>query len=108
MTTAWQPSSTARLKGWAASATTIEAAIADGAPLVTATTPAGWAPIVAAVDPTVPGYESLLAAVDATITALREDGTLSQLSERAFGTDLSSPPSGLAPVAATPEEAPDA
>ena len=36
-TTAWQPLLDGSVEGWAASATTIEAAIADGAPLVTAT-----------------------------------------------------------------------
>ena len=39
--------------------------------------------------------------------AARDDGTLAQLSERALGIDVSSPPDGLVPVEPAPEETPD-
>ena len=89
---------------WATSAMTISSSVDDGAELSASSAPAGWAPIAAAVDPSVPGYESLLAAVDAAITTLRDDGTLAQLSERALGSDVSSPPAGTAEVGLTTEE----
>ncbi|CAN5440203.1 hypothetical protein BH24CHL9_BH24CHL9_11960 [soil metagenome] len=83
-------------QGWAASAPDIASAIENGA-AIQSSAPASWAPIAAAVDSAVPGFETLLGAVDAAITALRDDGTLSQLSDRALGADVSSPPDGVTP-----------
>jgi hypothetical protein len=45
----------------------------------------------------------LLTEIDAAISELRDDGTLAQLSERAFGADLSSPPDTFTAVEPTPE-----
>jgi ABC-type amino acid transport substrate-binding protein len=92
-----------RVEAWAASAPTIAAVLDDGAGIV-AGAPAAWAPVAAAVDPSAQGFETLLAAVDAAITQLRDDGTLSQLSERALGMDVSSPPVDVPPEDVPPAE----
>ena len=90
--------------GWASGAPAIATAVEDGAAVLVATAPAGWAPVAAAVDPATPGHETLLAAVDAAIAELRDDGTLADLSQRALGIDAASPPEGVAPGESAPEE----
>jgi polar amino acid transport system substrate-binding protein len=75
-------------EGWLSSSTTIDDAIADGLPVVKVGEPVFYEPLAAAFDNTVEDNDSLVAAVDAAIGEMHADGTLTELSQKWFGTDL--------------------
>jgi polar amino acid transport system substrate-binding protein len=75
-------------EGWLSSSTTVDAAIADGLPIVKVGDPVFYEPLAAAFDKGIEDNDSLVAAVDAIIGEMHEDGTLSELSLKWFGEDL--------------------
>ena len=74
--------------GWLSSSTTVQAAIDDGIPAVKVGEPVFYEPLAAAFDNTIEDNDSLVAAVDAIIGEMHADGTLSELSLKWFGEDL--------------------
>jgi polar amino acid transport system substrate-binding protein len=74
--------------GWIASSTTVDDAIADGLPVVKVGDPIFYEPLAVAFDRTVEDNDSLVAAVDAIIGEMHADGTLSALSQKWYGADL--------------------
>ncbi len=76
-------------EGWLTAAPTVEAAIADGIPAVKVGDPVFYEPLAAAFDNTVEDNDSLVEAVDAIIGEMHADGTLSELSNKWYGYDLS-------------------
>lgn len=75
-------------EGWLSSATTVDAAIADGIPAVEVGAPVFYEPLAAALDKGIADNDSLVAAIDAAIGEMHADGTLSELSMKWFGEDL--------------------
>lgn len=75
-------------EGWLSSATTVQAAIDDGIPAVKVGEPVFYEPLAAAFDNSVEDNDSLVAAVDAIVGEMHADGTLSELSMKWFGEDL--------------------
>lgn len=75
-------------EGWLSSSTTVQAAIDDGIPVVAVGDPVFYEPLAAAFDGGVEDNDSLVAAVDEAVGAMHEDGTLSELSMKWFGEDL--------------------
>jgi polar amino acid transport system substrate-binding protein len=75
-------------EGWLASSTTVDAAIADGLPIVELGDPVFYEPLAVAFDKSVADNDSLVAAVDAIVGEMHADGTLSELSQKWYGQDL--------------------
>lgn len=75
-------------QGWLSSATTVQAAVDDGLPIVALGDPVFNEPLAAAFDKSVEDNDSLVAAVDAILEEMHMDGTLSELSIKWFGEDL--------------------
>ena len=75
-------------EGWLSSSTTVEAAIADGIPAVEVGDPVSFEPPAAALDEGMEDNDSLVAAIDAAIGEMHADGTLTELSMKWFGEDL--------------------
>jgi polar amino acid transport system substrate-binding protein len=75
-------------EGWLSSSTTVQAAIDDGLPVVPVGEPVFYEPLAVAFDKTVEDNDSLVVAVDAIVGEMHADGTLSELSLKWFGADL--------------------
>jgi polar amino acid transport system substrate-binding protein len=75
-------------QGWLSSSSTVDQAIADGLPLVKVGDPVFAEPLAAAADKSGPDPTDLIARVSEILTAMHEDGTLTELSEKWFGADL--------------------
>jgi polar amino acid transport system substrate-binding protein len=75
-------------EGWLSSSTTVDAAIADGINAVKIGDPVFYEPLAAAFDGSIEDNDSLVAAADAIIGEMHADGTLSELSMKWFGEDL--------------------
>jgi polar amino acid transport system substrate-binding protein len=75
-------------EGWLTSSVTIQDAVADGLPLVPLGSPVFYEPLAVAFDKGVADNDSLVAAVDAIIGEMHADGTLSALSQKWYGQDL--------------------
>jgi polar amino acid transport system substrate-binding protein len=75
-------------EGWLTSSTTVDAAIADGLPVVKVGEPVFYEPLAVAFDKAVADNDSLVAAVDAIVGEMHADGTLSELSLKWYGQDL--------------------
>jgi polar amino acid transport system substrate-binding protein len=73
---------------WMSSSTTVEAAITDGLPVVKLGDPIFYEPLAVAFDKDVEDNDSLVAAVDAIVGEMHADGTLSELSQKWYGMDL--------------------
>jgi polar amino acid transport system substrate-binding protein len=78
-------------EGWLSSSTTVQSAIDDGLPVVAVGDPVFYEPLAVAFDRTVEDNDSLVAAVDAIVGEMHEDGTLSELSLMWYGLDLTEP-----------------
>lgn len=74
--------------GWLTSAPTVRDAIADGLPVVAVGEPVYYEPLAVAFDKSVEDNDSLVAAVDAIVGEMHADGTLSELSLKWYGEDL--------------------
>ena len=75
-------------EGWLSSSTTVASAIADGIPAVKVGDPVFYEPLAAAFDKSIEDNDSLVEAVDAIVGEMHADGTLSELSIKWFGEDL--------------------
>ncbi len=75
-------------EGWITAAPTVQQAIDDGLPVVAVGDPIFYEPLAAAFDKSVEDNDSLVQAVSDAITAMHEDGTLSELSIKWYGEDL--------------------
>ncbi len=80
-------------EGWLSSATTVEAAIADGLPLVKLGDPVFSEPLAVAFDKSGPDPTSMVAKTNTILDEMRADGTLKALSEKWLGADLTVDPS---------------
>ncbi len=79
-------------EGWLSSSTTVQSAIDDGLPVIPVGEPIFYEPLAVAFDNTVEDNDSLVAAVDAIVGEMHEDGTLRELSLKWYGLDLTEPP----------------
>jgi len=75
-------------EGWLSSSTTVQGAIDAGLPIVPVGEPVFYEPLAVAFDKTVEDNDSLVAAVDAIVAEMHADGTLSELSLKWYGADL--------------------
>jgi polar amino acid transport system substrate-binding protein len=75
-------------EGWLTSSVTIQDAVADGLPLLPLGSPVFYEPLAVAFDGSVEDNDSLVAAVDAIVAEMHADGTLSELSQKWYGQDL--------------------
>jgi polar amino acid transport system substrate-binding protein len=75
-------------EGWLTSSVTIQDAIADGLPVVSLGSPVFYEPLAVAFDRGVEDNDSLVAAVDAIVAEMHADGTLTELSQKWYGQDL--------------------
>jgi len=80
-------------EGWLSSDTTVAQAIKDGLPLVKVGKPVYSEPLAVAADKSGPNPSDFLAWLDQQITALHADGTLSAMSVKWFGADITKDPS---------------
>ena len=78
-------------EGWLSSSTTVQQAIDDGLPVVAVGEPFFVESLAVAFDKSVEDNDSLVAAVDTIVGEMHADGTLSALSEKWFGADLTKP-----------------
>lgn len=85
---AWQAGRT-EFQGWISSITTVEAAVAEGYPVVPVGDPIFFEPLAVAFDKAVEDNDSLVQAVDQIIADMHGDGTLTGFSETWYeGLDL--------------------
>lgn len=80
-------------EGWLSAEPTIDEAIADGLPLIKVGEPVYSEPLAVAADKSGPDTSDLLARLSEAITAMHADGTLSQLSMKWYGEDITKDPS---------------
>jgi polar amino acid transport system substrate-binding protein len=79
--------------GWLSSDTTVADAIADGLPLVKVGEPVYSEPLAIAADKSGPSTADFYAWLDGVVAEMHADGTLSQLSMKWFGEDITKDPS---------------
>lgn len=80
-------------EGWLSSSTTVDAAIAEGLPLVKVGDPVYYEPLAVAFDKKGPDPKSMVEKVNTILDEMRTDGTLKKLSEKWFdGYDLTVEP----------------
>jgi polar amino acid transport system substrate-binding protein len=76
-------------QGWLSSSTTVDAAIAAGAPFVKVGDPLYYEPLAVAIDKAGPPHAELQAAIDAILADMHADGTLTAFSKKWYeGVDL--------------------
>jgi polar amino acid transport system substrate-binding protein len=75
-------------QGWLSSSTTVQGAIDEGLPIVKVGDPVFFEPLAVASDKAGPDATTFMAKLDEIIKAMHDDGTLSQLSNKWFGEDL--------------------
>lgn len=84
----WQAGRT-DFEGWLSSITTVDAAVADGLPVVKVGEPVFYEPLAVAFDKSGPDPTDMVERVNAILDEMRADGTLKSLSEKWFdGVDL--------------------
>ncbi len=84
---AWQ-AGRSDFEGWLSSSTTVQQAIDDGLPVVAVGEPVFYEPLAVAFDKSAPAHDQLVTAVDQIVGEMHADGTLSELSMKWFGSDL--------------------
>jgi len=75
-------------EGWLTSSVTVQDAIDDGLPIVAVADPVFYEPLAVAFDKGVEDNDSLVAAVDTIVGEMHADGTLTELSNKWYGYDL--------------------
>lgn len=75
-------------EGWLTSSVTVQDAIDDGLPIVMVGDPVFYEPLAVAFDKGVEDNDSLVDAVDSIVGEMHADGTLSELSNKWYGYDL--------------------
>jgi polar amino acid transport system substrate-binding protein len=78
---------------WVTSEQTIAQAVEEGLPVVPFGDPVFGEPLAVAFDNSVEDNDSLVARVDEIVGELRDEGVLTELSEKWYGIDLTTPPS---------------
>lgn len=78
-------------EGWLSSSTTVQGAIDEGLPIKAIGEPVFAEPLAVAFDKSGPDPSDMVARVDAILAEMHSDGTLSSLSEKWFGADLTKP-----------------
>ncbi len=81
-------------EGWLSSKTTVDAAVAEGLPLVLVGDPVFSEPLGVAFDKSGPDPTDMVLRVNGILEEMRADGTLKAFSEKWFGGDLTVDPSG--------------
>ena len=76
-------------QAWLTAGPTLQGAIDDGVGFTAIGDPVFFEALAAAIDKASPAHDELLAEVDRIIGEMHEDGTLSELSNKWFGTDYS-------------------
>jgi len=84
---AWMAGRT-EFEGWLSSSTTVEAAIAEGLPLVKVGDPVFSEPLAAATDKSGPDPTDFIVEVNEILAAMHADGTLTKFSETWFEMDM--------------------
>jgi polar amino acid transport system substrate-binding protein len=84
---AWMAGRT-EFEGWLSSSTTVDAAIAEGLPLVKVGDPVFSEPLAAATDKSGPDPTDFIAKVNEILAAMHADGTLTKFSETWFEMDM--------------------
>ena len=79
-------------QGWLSSSTTVDGAIAAGLPVVKVGAPVYFEPLAIALDKSGPNDADFLTALNAIVTSMHQDGTLTQLSQKWFHADLTQGP----------------
>lgn len=74
--------------GWLSSSTTVQQAIADGLPVKAVGDPVFYEPLAVAFDKSAPEHAMLVQVADKIVKDMHADGTLSALSMKWFGVDL--------------------
>lgn len=74
--------------GWISSSTTVQGAIDEGIPLHTVGDPVFYEPLAVAIDKSGPAHDKLLEELNKIVQAMHDDGTLTELSNKWFGLDL--------------------
>lgn len=80
-------------QGWLSAAPIVEGAIAAKQPVVKVGDPVYFEPLAIAVDKSGPTDTDFVAALQVIVKAMHDDGTLSALSQKWFGTELTKGPS---------------
>ena len=75
-------------EGWLTSSVTVQDAVDDGLPVVAVGEPVFYEPLAVAFDKGVEDNDSLVEAIDAILTEMHADGTLTELSNKWYGYDL--------------------
>jgi polar amino acid transport system substrate-binding protein len=75
-------------QGWLSSGPTVDQAITEGLPLVRTGEPVFYEPLAAAVDKSGPDPTDYVAKMTDIVNQMHEDGTLTQLSQKWYGSDL--------------------
>lgn len=74
--------------GWISSSTTVQGAIDEGIPLHAVGDPVFYEPLAVAIDKSGPAHDKLLEELNNIVQAMHDDGTLTELSNKWFGLDL--------------------
>ncbi len=74
--------------GWISSSTTVQAAIDEGIALHAVGEPVFYEPLAVAIDRGGPAHQELLDELNKIVQAMHDDGTLTELSNKWFGLDL--------------------
>jgi polar amino acid transport system substrate-binding protein len=74
--------------GWLSSSTTVQAAVDDGLPVTPVGDPVFYEPLAVAFDKSAPEHAKLVQVVNQIVQDMHDDGTLTELSMKWFGSDL--------------------
>jgi len=85
---AWRGGRTEDFQGWLTALPTAQGAIDEGYPVKLVGEPVFYEPLAVALDASVENNDSLVEAVDAILAEMHSDGTLSELSDKWYGADL--------------------
>jgi len=85
---AWRGGRTDDFQGWLTALPTAQGAIDEGYPVRLIGEPVFYEPLAVALDASVEDNDSFVEAVDAIIAAMHSDGTMSELSDKWYGADL--------------------
>lgn len=85
---AWRSGRTDDFQGWLTALPTAQGAIDEGYPVKLVGEPVFYEPLAVAFDASVEDNDSLVEAVDAILAEMHADGTLSELSDKWYGADL--------------------
>jgi ABC-type amino acid transport substrate-binding protein len=85
---AWRSGRTEDFAGWLTALPTAQGAIDEGYPVRLIGEPVFYEPLAVALDASVDDNDSLVEAIDAIVAEMHADGTLTELSDKWYGADL--------------------